>query len=112
MHSIDCPSHGKTKWNGECCCSVCGRTWRIYDLLPSTAPMCTCGVRLVLNQDQDDDGTVDYSAVAICPRCYERHRPQVPAHLLMQPGHDLKPPPDEHVAIPLPEHLRRRKEDV
>jgi len=105
---LDCPTHGRHPWNGESCCSACGRTWKFTEgpdaVLPPTFPMCTCGERLLPNDD-DHVGEVEFTAVAICARCYEVYKPVVPRELLLAVNERWEAPAFEQV------DLEDRRED-
>lgn len=62
---LTCDTHGKTIWEGHVICCVCSR------LYARPQEMCRCGVRL---QPKPDDSSEEFSARAICAKCFKERR--------------------------------------
>lgn len=84
--TVDCPSHGLCRWNGEVFCETCGRLYRLptneldaaglTDVeLPKKPPYCDCGA--LLTPTPDDPKRDDFSGRPVCPECFERHKPRM-----------------------------------
>jgi len=63
-----CDTHGCIVWEQHVCCAACERVYQTTDEhAPQYAPeVCVCGARL----HPAEDPAVEFSARAICPRCY------------------------------------------
>lgn len=66
---IKCCDHGSTLWKGHVICCACNQFYQTSDEHAARyAPLqCACGVRLMPDRT---DKTKEFSARAICPRCY------------------------------------------
>ena len=65
---IRCDTHGSLPWNGDVVCACCDRVYR-----DGGTDFCRCGARL---RPDPESSSVEFSARAICPECYEQRMRQ------------------------------------